>query len=165
MVTQYKDDIFYLKFAYDNAVNSPDPSTQNGVLILADHEPWTYGCNRLPEGMSATPEQWADRDWKYPRVVHAEVDGVCNAARLGREIGYGTMYCTWAACSNCAKTIIQAGIRRVVSHKHPLQGQHCNWKDDITFAKILFEESGVEFVEIEEYLGKTIRFNREVVTV
>lgn len=158
------DDIFYLKKAYEIAKTSLDPSTQNGVIIATDcGSICGRGINCLPRGLKYTQEQYNDREWKYKNVVHAEVAAVCNAAYLGYGTSGCIAYCTWAACSNCAKTLVQAGIDRVVTHKHPMQIKHANWVDSVNQGHQIFKDCGVEFVEIEGHIGQTIRFNYELV--
>lgn len=51
---------------------------------------------------------------EYGRVVHAEMCAICDAARLGRSVKGGTLYCTTFPCHNCAKHILAAGVRQVV---------------------------------------------------
>lgn len=51
---------------------------------------------------------------EYGRVVHAEMNAICDAARLGRSVRGATLYCTTFPCHNCTKHILAAGIRRVV---------------------------------------------------
>lgn len=163
-------DLHYLSECYIEAKHSPDPSTQNGCVIVKDNQIICYGYNDLPLGVTATKEQWADKDYKYPRVVHAEVSTICQAARFGRAIDKATLYGAWCACENCAKVIIESGISRVVGHKPIVDGvslhdTHSNWSESIAIAKDLFDKAGVEFVELEGKLGQTIRFNGNKVEV
>jgi deoxycytidylate deaminase len=51
---------------------------------------------------------------EYGRVVHAEMHAICDAARLGRSVKGGILYCTTFPCHNCTKHILAAGIARVV---------------------------------------------------
>ncbi|TPL75965.1 anti-phage dCTP deaminase [Mesorhizobium sp. B2-3-15] len=51
---------------------------------------------------------------EYGRIVHAEMCAICDAARLGRSVKGGTLFCTTFPCHNCTKHILAAGIRRVV---------------------------------------------------
>lgn len=51
---------------------------------------------------------------EYGRIVHAEMCAICDAARLGRSVRGGTLFCTTFPCHNCTKHIIASGIRRVV---------------------------------------------------
>jgi cytidine deaminase len=51
---------------------------------------------------------------EYGRIVHAEMCAICDAARLGRSVKGGTLFCTTFPCHNCTKHIIASGIRRVV---------------------------------------------------
>lgn len=51
---------------------------------------------------------------EYGRVVHAEMAAICDAARLGRSVRGGVLFCTTFPCHNCTKHILAAGIRRVI---------------------------------------------------
>ena len=51
---------------------------------------------------------------EYGRIVHAEMCAICDAARLGRSIKGGTLFCTTFPCHNCTKHILAAGVDRVV---------------------------------------------------
>jgi cytidine deaminase len=51
---------------------------------------------------------------EYGRVVHAEMAAICDAARLGRSVKGGVLFCTTFPCHNCTKHILAAGIRRVI---------------------------------------------------
>lgn len=51
---------------------------------------------------------------EYGRIVHAEMCAICDAARLGRSVRGGTLFCTTFPCHNCTKHIIASGIKRVV---------------------------------------------------
>ncbi len=51
---------------------------------------------------------------EYGRVVHAEMNAICEASRLGHKVENGILYCTTFPCHNCTKHIISAGIKRVI---------------------------------------------------
>jgi deoxycytidylate deaminase len=51
---------------------------------------------------------------EFGRVVHAEMCAICDAARLGRSLGDGTLYVTTFPCHNCTKHILASGIRKVI---------------------------------------------------
>ena len=93
----------YMAEAYRAATGSPDPSTQNGAVLLCG-DVAISGCNEFPKGVSA--EHWhGEKEGKYARVVHSEVSVLLNAAKLGVATAGSTLVCPWAACSNCAKHI------------------------------------------------------------
>ena len=51
---------------------------------------------------------------EYGRIVHAEMSALCDAARLGKQVKYGILYCTTFPCHNCTKHILASGIQKVV---------------------------------------------------
>lgn len=80
------------------------------------------------------------------RTAHAELNAIANAARVGVSIDGATMYMKMVPCYTCAKTMINAGIKRVVS----LKDYHATKR-----AKEVFKEAGIELViinpEVEQY--------------
>lgn len=95
---------------------SKDPSTQCGaVVVRPDKTVASVGFNGFPRGVPDREELLADREEKYKRVVHAEVNAVLHCAE--RPVGC-TLY-TWPpgvgpTCERCATVVIQSGITRVV---------------------------------------------------
>ncbi|MFH1657215.1 MAG: deaminase, partial [bacterium] len=77
--------------------------------------------------------------------VHAERNIIYQAAKLGIKTKGLTMVCPWAACSDCAQAIIQAGIKRLVVHKQALD-KSGHWQGDIEIAFAMLGEAGVEII-------------------
>ncbi|MCA3555950.1 anti-phage dCTP deaminase [Aestuariivirga sp.] len=82
---------------------------------------------------------------EYGRVVHAEMNAICEAARLGKSLSMATLYCTTFPCHNCTKHILASGITRVVymepypkSRARELHGNEVAIEDQQT-GKISFE--------------------------
>jgi cytidine deaminase len=74
---------------------------------------------------------------EYGRVVHAEMCALCDAARLGRSVKGGTLYCTTFPCHNCAKHILAAGIKKVVyMEPYPKSRVKDLHQNEIEFEKI-----------------------------
>lgn len=156
-----------LKEAYEYAMeNATDPSTQNGAVIVApDGRPISYGANHLPYGVKDLPERW-ERPGKYQFVEHAERNAIYAAARDGMATGGQIMVCPWFACADCARGIIQAGIKTVIGHQSPNDWTPEHWKESIAVAWRMLEEAGVE---TRWYVGKigeaneiAIRFNGQI---
>lgn len=121
---------------------SKDPSTKVGaVVVSADGKREFLGYNGFPRGVLDLEERLNDRPQKYARVVHAELNAILKA---GREAEGGTLYCTLFCCNECAKAIIQSGIRRVVTPA-PESGR---WDDAHKISREMFEEAGVEVAHI-----------------
>ena len=134
-----------LAAAYRMAVRSPDPSTQNGTVIAWNSLIVAEGYNRFPEGVEESDERW-ERPTKYAFVCHAEVMAVLRALRAGVPMADATMFVLWYACTDCAKVIIESGLRHVVGHAnlHEFAAEHSpGWKDSIATALTMLDEAGV----------------------
>jgi dCMP deaminase len=139
----------YLKMAYAEATRSPDPSTQQGaVLVATDGAVLGRGHNRFPRGIASTPERLADRAQKYPRVTHAERAAIYDAVARGHtpaEIAAATLYCPWFACDRCAEVILEMGVRRVIGHADHVgfADPHSVWGKLVEVGLGMLDEAGV----------------------
>jgi dCMP deaminase len=135
---------------------SKDPNTQVGAVIVGpDKEIRTTGFNGLPRGIDDTHERLQDKVRKLKIIVHAEMNAIMNAARVGIPVKGCTMFiaCTddsgavWGGppCTRCTVELIQSGISHVVAYQIK---QVSSWLEDLTFARELLLESGVEFKEV-----------------
>lgn len=154
-----------LKEAFKVALHSQDPSTQNGAFIIneIDNELQVQGVgyNTFPVLVSVTPER-LERPLKYDFIEHAERNAIYDAARKGLTTNGGTMVVSWAACVDCARAVIQAGITRVITSKRTYDDSPSRWQESIANALLMFEEAGVEYVLVDGQLGgDPIRFNGE----
>ncbi len=90
---------------------SKDPSTKVGaVLVDPCFRVVSVGYNGFPRNVEDTTERYNDRETKYGFVVHAEINAILNAVDISRA---RSIYTTLFPCRECAKAIIQAGIREV----------------------------------------------------
>ena len=137
---QQKWDKRFLDLAKHVAEWSKDPSTKVGsVIVRPDRTIASVGYNGFPRGTDDSPELYENRAVKYERVVHAE----CNAILNAKEPLDGCSCYIWPlpSCANCAATIIQAGIFRVVYPLgHPTAER---FKDSIEIGGQMFEEAGI----------------------
>lgn len=120
---------------------SKDPSTQVGaVIVRPDRTIASVGYNGFPRGVKDDDDRLSNRELKYQMTVHAEI----NAILSSREPLHGyTIYVTpFQPCSQCAASIIQAGIKEVVTFK-PLGGEDARWQNSFKVASTMFEEAGV----------------------
>lgn len=133
---------------------SKDPSTKCGaVIVRPDRTIVSTGYNGFPKGTSDAPELYADRETKYSRVVHAEVNAVLHANEPLE--GY-TIY-TWPpgfgpSCDRCTTVIIQSGIKKVV-HVQDTSDFASRWKEPAQRGLDMYAEAGVEVVHytLEDY--------------
>lgn len=149
--------------AYKNALYSHDPSTQNGsVLLPVDdaYEEYTYGVNNFPTGVRETPDRW-ERPKKYAFIEHAERCAIFNAARDGVETEGGILVCPWAACADCARAIVMAGLSVLVRCKADPHDTHDQWNESIAWGDEIMLEGGVEIIELDyKHEGKPITLRR-----
>ena len=102
----------YLRMARIWAENSYCRRRQVGALVVKDKMIISDGYNGTPSGFENTCED--DNGLTKPYVLHAEANAITKLARSSNNSDGSTLYVTAAPCIECAKLIIQAGIRRVV---------------------------------------------------
>ena len=105
-------DLRYLRMAKIWAENSYCTRRQVGALIVKDKMIISDGYNGTPSGFENICED--EHGLTKPYVLHAEANAITKIACSGNNSGGATLYVTDAPCIECAKLIIQAGIRRVV---------------------------------------------------
>jgi dCMP deaminase len=131
---------YFLEMAHLVASKSKDPSTKVGcVVITEDKVVAATGYNGLPRGVEDRPERM-ERPAKYLWTSHAEENAVAQAARVGMKLKGGTAYVTHMPCSRCARTLIQAGIIKVVLD----DGSTSMPIEEFDVAMKMFSEAGVE---------------------
>lgn len=143
---------YYMKLAYLEATQSPDPSTQNGAVLLSHKNIGIgFGCNDFPKGVNANYWTSENKQDKYNRVVHAETAAIFDAAKNGQSTMGTTLICPWAACSNCAKHIAAAGVTRLVRHKYSNSGvtTGSHWFEDCALGDEIMTEAGIHILEID----------------
>lgn len=150
------------------ARDGTDPSTQNGcVLVNCFDKVVAIGANHFPNCVAdnyTVKERW-ERPLKYSYVEHAERNAIYSAAKNGIKTQGLTMYCYWAACTDCARAIIQSGISRLVTHKPIMDISHERWKDTIEIAFGMMREAGIKLDQVEEPINDIqIRFNGKLWT-
>ena len=109
---QQKLDMRYLKMARVWAENSYCVRRQVGALVVKDKMIISDGYNGTPSGFENVCED--ENNVTKPYVLHAEANAITKLARSNNNSDGATIYITASPCIECAKLIIQAGIRRVV---------------------------------------------------
>lgn len=116
-----------------------------GCVIVNDSRIVTgVGFNGFPRGVTDSPERYADDKIKNKLVVHAEANALMNSSSSAEG---GALYCTRHPCSDCAKLIVQSGLRFVICPPAKTEGK---WAEDADFAKLILNEG---FVETQIYDG------------
>ena len=101
----------YLRMARIWAENSYCKRGQVGALVVKDHMIISDGYNGTPSGFENVCEE---NNVSFPYVLHAEANAITKLARSNNNSDGATLYVTAAPCIECAKLIIQSGIKRVV---------------------------------------------------
>ena len=134
----------YLKLAEEVASWSKDPSRQIGAVAVGSKgQVLAQGYNGFPRGIDDSFSRYYDRERKYELVVHAEMNVIYNATYSGVSLDGATLYVTGLpVCSECAKGIIQVGIKRVVMREMEIPE---SWKDSWRKTQEMFNEASIQF--------------------
>ncbi len=133
----------FLDLADHIAQWSKDPRTKVGAVIVDEKKRVvSVGYNGFPRGVCDDDDRYEDRPTKHLFVAHAERNALDNAPLMVEGC---TLYVPLVPCNECAKSIIQKGITRVVSYTPERDGTNFNW--DVTIA--MFKEAGVELYLID----------------
>ena len=105
----------YMAMAKEVAQWSKDPNTKVGAVAVGEKgQILSQGYNGFPRGIKDSPQRLNDRQTKYEFVVHAEMNVIYNATYSGVSLDGAKLYVYGLpVCSECAKGIIQVGIKEV----------------------------------------------------
>lgn len=150
-------DSYFMLIAQASAQRSKDPSTQVGACIVSQsNKILSIGYNGMPCGCDDNSMPWnrdgAYIDTKYPYVCHAELNAILNNA--GCNFTGSKIYVTLFPCNECAKAIIQAGIKEVIY----LDDKYAE-SDAIKASKYMFEVVGIK---VRQYDKKNIDIKFEL---
>ncbi|MFT4303361.1 MAG: deoxycytidylate deaminase [Candidatus Woesearchaeota archaeon] len=140
-------DKYFMGIAILSAKRSKDPNTQVGACIVnQENRIIGIGYNGFPAGCSDDILPW-DREgenWlktKYPFVVHAEANAILNSTK---KLTNAKMYVAMFPCNECAKLIIQSGIKEIVYLSDKYKDT-----DSVKASKMMFDMSGVKFRQLD----------------
>ena len=137
----------FLNLAKEIATWSKDPSTQVGAIAVKDRKVLAQGYNGFPKNMKDLEDRYNNREEKYTYIVHAEKNVIYNATYNGVSLKDSTMYVYGLpVCSECAKGIIQTGVKRVVMLEMIVPEK---WRESFKNTKLMFDEAGVKYDSIK----------------
>ena len=138
-------DEYFMGVSLLAAKRSKDPSTQVGACIVDEKNViLATGYNGFPIGCSDDEFPW-DREGettKYPYVVHAELNAILNAS--GKDLHGARVYVDLFPCNECAKAIIQSGIKEVVY----LSDKYAD-TPGVKASKLMLKTAGVKLTQIK----------------
>ena len=141
-------DEYFMGIAELSAKRSKDPHTQVGACIVNEkNRILSAGYNGFPFNCSDDEYPWKcegkSLKTKYPYVVHAELNAILNTRNENLE--GAKLYVTLFPCNECAKAIIQAGIKTVI-----YQSDKYASNDSTKAAKMMFNSAGVKYEQYSE---------------
>ena len=148
-------DEYFMGVAKLSSFRSKDPNTQVGACIVnPENKIVGVGYNGLPWGCEYTEFPWSVRegnlyDTKYPYVVHAELNAILNSTQ---KLNDCRIYVSLFPCHECAKAIIQSGIKEIVYEDDKYDGTPSNRasKRMLDVAKVRYRQiKGID-IEVKE---------------
>ena len=144
-------DEYFMGVAQLSAMRSKDPNTQVGACIVSqDNKILSMGYNGFPIGCSDDEYPWKregeELERKYVYTVHSELNAILNYR--GGSLEGSKLYVTLFPCNECAKAIIQAGIKKIV-----YESDKYAETEAIYASKRMLQAAGVEMVRIENTIS------------
>jgi dCMP deaminase len=140
---------YFMKLAQITAKRSKDPSSQVGACIVnKNNKIISVGYNGLPNGMNDDEFNWSRNnnylDSKYPYICHAEMNAIFNSNQI-LNLRDTIIYTTLHPCNECAKLIVQSGIKKVIYLEH-------KYKDHQSFiaSMRILDECGIEVEQFKK---------------
>ena len=151
-------DEYFMGIALLSAMRSKDNNSQVGACIVSpENKILSLGYNGMPIGCNDDDMPWEregdDLETKYMYVCHSELNAILNSPN--HDLRGSRMYVTLFPCNECAKAIIQSGIRKIVYEDDKYAAA-----DNVIASKKMLNAAGVELVR----LGKRVRLNVEVIS-
>ena len=140
-------DEYFMGIALLSAMRSKDNNSQVGACIVSpENKILSLGYNGMPIGCNDDDMPWeregSDLDTKYMYVCHSELNAILNSPN--HDLRGSRMYVTLFPCNECAKAIIQAGIRKVIYKSDKYAGTDSN-----IASKRMFDAAGVSYEQYQ----------------
>lgn len=150
-------DEYFMGIALLSGERSKDPNSQVGACIVSlDNKILSIGYNGFPIGCSDDEIPW-DRegdfvDTKYPYVCHSELNAILNYT--GSTLKQSRIYVTLFPCNECAKAIIQSGIKEVIYMSDKYKDT-----DSVKVSKKMLDMAGVKYTQ---YKSKGVKLELDL---
>ena len=142
------------------AQRSKDPNTQVGAVIVGkDKRILSLGYNGMPAGMSDDLNIW-ERDGdelcqKYTYICHAEENAILNYRGNFGSLEGATIYVSLFPCNNCAKQIVQSGIKTVIYESDKYDGTPMN-----IASKRILDAAGVDYIKLDKIVDVNVNIKK-----
>lgn len=138
----------FMNLAKEVSTWSKDPSSQIGAIAVDDNRQiLSVGYNGFPRGMDDSSELYEDREKKYSRIVHAEMNLIYNATHNGVSLKDSSVfvYGLWV-CSECAKGLIQVGVKNIYMKPTSINKLE-KWQEEFEKTKTYLNEIPINYYE------------------
>lgn len=156
-------DQYFITMCYIIATRSKDESTKHGcVIVTPDNRVMSTGYNSFPSGINDNVKERQSHvnGEKYFYIEHSERNAIYSAAKYGIPLNGCRLYVQGTPCADCARAIIQAGIKEVVIHKTWDEMYKDLWLEHKKRSLEMFNESGVILTEWDGELLDLFAFFR-----
>jgi len=135
----------YINLAKEVASWSKDPSRKIGAVAIGHKgQVLAQGYNGFPRGIDDNEERLNNREVKYQYVVHAEKNMIYNATFNGVSLDGSTVYVSGLpVCSECAKGLIQVGVKKIVMEE--IKDLPPIWESHFDVTKKMLDEVGISY--------------------
>lgn len=162
-------DEYFMLHVYLAASRSKDPSTQIGAILVQGDTLVSEGYNGFCRKVNDNDSTRWIRPEKYSWVEHGERNSIYNAARNGIKTLNAVMFTQEMPCVDCARSVIQAGIKEIVLHKQWSdiwkEIMKDKWKGMNRISATMFEEAGVNVRYLDKVLNQKCLISEKVCSV
>lgn len=142
-------DEYFMAISKLSSLRSKDPSTRVGACIVSnDNRILSIGYNGAPNGFDDDEFPWNregdNLDTKYPYVCHGELNAILNYRGSKKELEDAKIYVDLFPCNECAKLIIQSGIKEVIY----LNDKYKNSENNIA-SRTLFDKCNIKYHKLK----------------
>ena len=164
-------DEWFMRMVYVVASKSKDKSSKIGSIIVNHNQIVKIGYNGFPSGVDDNVIERHARPAKYSFTSHSESNAILFAAKDGVKTDGCILYTNGLPCKDCAKDIIQSGIKTVIYHKqfddkwndYDFKREHWAGHDHITTT--MFNESGVSTKIFDKVLNVKSMIDGKIIIV
>ena len=161
-------DKYFFKLTNLVAIKSKDNSSKVGSIVVKENRILTTGFNGFCIGVKDKVERYNNKELKYRFIGHAEFNSCIVASRFGICLKNATLFTQSTPCHECAKSIIQSGIRTVKTLavcNDIWKKYNGHWQDSSEIAITMFLESGVELFESDIFCNDEVLIGGKIYTV
>jgi len=151
-------DEYFMTMIFLVAMKSKDKRCHNGCVVVGPHnEVRSVGYNSFPRRINDDVPERQEKPEKYFWMEHSERNAIYNATLMGVSLHDCRMFVTGVPCTDCARAIIQSGIREVIVDKEFNDWNSDKWVEHEKRTKQMFEETGVK---LRYYEGKILEVEK-----